>query len=242
MYNVSHCEFPHLLPHFSYSSTTPSLTHTEKTCKQAQIHDMLNPCLSPSSDSINGALGADDSRIRLMSCRPKAASRPTSSGSTLTLLSSAPTKPYDSWYRLFTMHPRIPVTPVTPVTPCLCMSQFMMSRVGVEPSSTPKPRPWWHSGLKRGETGNGDVTGLGFIIDEWTWMRSRQSRPFEDSSSQNKCINGSTSETQRMVNILTGCAIQLTPLWHLIFPQMIKGHSVSFVYTLWPPQLNLSSQ
>ncbi len=128
---------------YSHVTSSPRDTQKEKqqqqkktnhVCKRAQIHDATSRCLSPSSDSINGPLGEDDSCARLMSRRPKGASPSTSLGSTLTWLPPAPTKPCDSWYRVFTMHPRIPVTPVTQR---LHMSQFRMSWVGVEPRGDP---------------------------------------------------------------------------------------------------------
>lgn len=53
----------------------------------------------------------------------------------------------------------------------------------------PKPRPCWHRGLERAQRGSGDVMGLVLLIDEWTWMRTGQCWPFEDSSSQDKFIN-----------------------------------------------------
>lgn len=134
MHNVPPSVFPSSSRLFySHVTSSPRDTHTKKkhVCKQAQIHNAMSRCLSPSSDSINGLLGEDDSCARLMSRRPKGASPSTSLGSTLTWLPSAPTKPCDSWYRVFTMHPRIPVTPR------LHMSQFRVSWVGVGPSGDP---------------------------------------------------------------------------------------------------------
>lgn len=227
MHKVSPSNFP-FSSRFSHSSVTPSLRrHTQRkkkhACKQAQIHNTTSPCLSPSSDSINAALGEDDSCVRLMSRRPKVTSPSTSLGSTLTWLPSAPTKPHDCWYRVFTMHPRIPMTPVTP---CLHMSQFKMSWVGVGPVCEPSGAPNHALGdtvVWRGDREEVEMSWVWvFLIDEWTWMRTGQSWPFEDSSSQNKFINGPTSETQPIINILTGWAIELYPRWHLIFPSADK--------------------
>lgn len=51
----------------------------------------------------------------------------------------------------------------------------------------------WHApadmGLEGAQRGSGSVTGLDLLIDEMTWMKSGQRRPFENSSSQNKFIN-----------------------------------------------------
>lgn len=127
-----------------------------------------------------------------MSRRAKGASPSTSLGSTLTWLPSAPTKPCDSWYRLFTMHPRIPMTPVTPR---LHMSQFKTSEWVSSPGASPTVPPNHALGdtaVWRGHKEEVEMSRVWvFLIDECTWMRTGQSWPFEGSSSQNKIINRS---------------------------------------------------
>lgn len=106
----------YISPHFSiFLQIFPNimlLLHSDKKnpnmYARTNIHDTTSPCFLFSSDSINGPLGENDSCVRLMSCRPKGASPSTSLGSTLTWLPSAPTKPSDSWYRLFNHAPTNP--------------------------------------------------------------------------------------------------------------------------------------
>lgn len=95
--SASSSTFPTQLVAFSSQwHVNKSETHVRQ---ETQMQDAASRCLSCRSDSINGAMGEDDSHRRLMSRRPKGASPPTSLGSTLIWLPSAPTKPCDSWYR-----------------------------------------------------------------------------------------------------------------------------------------------
>ena len=163
MHNVSPCVLC-LSFRLSHSRVNSSLRHgNTHVCKRAKIHDATGPCVLLSSDSINGPLGEDDSCIRLMSRRSKGASPSTSLGSTLTWLPSAPTKPHDSWYRLFTIHPRIPVTAMTLRLP---MSQFRIVLSGCRAQRCPKPRPWWHGGLERAQRGS-EVSRVWGFVNWW---------------------------------------------------------------------------
>lgn len=106
MRSISHFGVPSS-SRLSHSSIASSTRHKEIKCKRRY---MPSRGRSPSSDSVNGPPGEDDCRVRLMSRGPKVTSPSTSSGSVLTRLHSAPTKPGDSRYSVLTMHPRIRMT------------------------------------------------------------------------------------------------------------------------------------
>lgn len=164
MHNVSPCvlclSFKH--SHSLLHSDTEIHKENKHVWKRAKTHDATGPCVSL-SDSINGPLGEDDSCVRLMSQRSKGASPSTSLGSTLTWLPSAPTKPHDSWYRVFTIHPRIPMTAMTLRLP---MSQFRIVLSGCRAQRCPKPRPWWHRGLERAQRGS-EVSRVWVFFNWW---------------------------------------------------------------------------
>lgn len=125
-----------------------------------------------------------------MSCRPKGASPSTSLGSTLTWLPSAPTKPCDSQYGLFTMHPQIQMTSVTSAPSRLNSRgpEWVLSP-GVSPAVPPN-HALGDTTVWRGHRGEVEMSQVCFFFfDEWTWMRTGQSWSFENHSSQNKCIN-----------------------------------------------------
>lgn len=164
-----------------------------------------------------------------MSRRPKVASPSTSLGSTLSWLPSAPTKPCDSRYTVFTKQPQ------TPMTPRLQMSQFKMSRVGVkagyESSDAQSPAPG-DTVVWRGEREEVEMSwGLSLLIDEWSWMRMGWAWSFQDSSSQNKFINRPYFSSSAYSKHTDRKAIELMPPWHLISLCVDKGPSLSFINT-----------
>lgn len=158
---------------FDFSKT---YVQTNTNAQQPGLH------LSPSSHSVTRPLGQNDSCVRLMSRRPKGR------------------HPQEAVWLGFPQLPQNLVTadksfyyaPRNPgdTTPWLVSIWFVLSACWAlgEARPCPEPRPWWLRSLEGWQRGSGNVTGLGFLIDERTWMRAEHLWPWENQSNQNKFI------------------------------------------------------
>lgn len=116
-----------------------------------------------------------------------------------------------------------------------------LSWVGVGPSGAPNPA-LGDTVVWKGHREEVKCHGSGFfLIDEWTWMTTGQSWPFEDSSSQNKFINrpyfrnpAYSKHTDRMGYwIHSTVTPDFPPGWQ-------KTPTRASVSISWPPQLHFS--
>lgn len=172
-----------------------------------------------------------------MSRGPKVASPSTSLGSTLTWL-----PPPDSHKTPVTADTLIQLTFSIPMKRNHAFRRLnsgcpeWVSSPGAKPSgSPPKLRPLVTPWSGKGTERKWRCHGSGFV--NW-WAELNEDRRnaglLKTLQATANVLIGPTSETQPMVNILTGWAIELTPLWHLIFPEQEKATARTLVSISWP--------